>query len=184
MGWQSSNILPILRECKANPPNTILREFKNNAKEGPYPQPRRRRLPHVATTLKTPSAASGLALRCCAVLVVLLQVSVGVVGAPSSLAVAFRGPRTSLCRALWPLRGPRRGLSPGAALRSALALCVALRGGLRRGAPLRLLPPVASPPARGVTLSLATAAACTWRTLPFIFGHGWFIGSLYRCSMN
>ena len=50
-----------------------------------------------------------------------------------------------LCRALWPLRG----LSPGAALRGALALCVALRGGLRRGAPLRLLPPVASPPAHG-----------------------------------
>ena len=59
-----------------------------------------------------------------------------------------------LCRALWPLPG----LSPGAALRSALALCLALRGGLRRGAPLSLLPPVAPPPARGPRASRPRAA--------------------------
>jgi len=100
------------------------------------------------------SAALGLALRCCAVLVVLLLASVGVVGAPSSVAVAVCGPRASAGRAPWPLWG----LSPGAALRSALALCVVLRGGLRSGALLRLLQPVASPPASGPRAGRSRAA--------------------------
>ena len=69
-----------------------------------------------------------------------------------------------LCRAPWPLRG----LSPGAALRGAIALCVALRGGLRRSAPLRLLPPVASPPARGPRAGRPRAAPLG---LTFCFQH-------------
>ena len=34
MGWQSSNILPILRECKANPPIQSLESSKTMLRRG------------------------------------------------------------------------------------------------------------------------------------------------------
>ena len=70
------------------------------------------------------------ALRCCAVLVVLLQASVGVVGAPSSLAVAFRGPRASAGR-------PGRCGAFRLGLLSAVRLPCALPSGAACGAAYR-----------------------------------------------